>query len=144
MSLERMQETIALLHGGIIVCIVLAVFFLGLAVLFFFRFHILQIIQQKTGVTARRELAAFNEQNSMATGQLARSNSIALGERTPAGLAAAPSKGLGKPRSRRLGSKRLSGAPPPAPPPLQPPPPVPEGFVLIKEALVIHTDAGIS
>jgi hypothetical protein len=178
MNLGEIQGTISLLHIGFVVCVILAIVFLGLAVTFFFRFNILQVIQQKTGWAAKKELAAFNEQNSTTTGSLGRGNSIALGERTPVGLQESPSRGFGKGRSRRLGSKRLSGqppgmmpgappgvplgAPPGAPPPdpgaglttrlssenvpRGPAPPLPSpppGFVVVKEVLIVHTDAEI-
>jgi hypothetical protein len=163
MSLEEIQGIISLLHTGFVSCIILAVVSFGLTVLFFFRFNILQTIQQKTGLAARKELAAFNEQNSKTSGLLNADNSIALGERTPIGLRAGSSRRLDKAKSKRLRSKRLSGAPPGIGPPADsgallttrlsaksasqesaaPAPTGIAGFVLVKEALIVHTDAEI-
>ncbi|MDR2196569.1 MAG: hypothetical protein LBO07_01200 [Coriobacteriales bacterium] len=86
MTLSQIQNSISLLHIGFVTCVVLALVFLGLTIAFFFRLGILQILQQKTGWTAKRALIAFNEQNSRTSGSLKRGNSVALGERTPVNL----------------------------------------------------------
>ncbi|MDR2106591.1 MAG: hypothetical protein LBP24_04210 [Coriobacteriales bacterium] len=164
MNLEDIQNTISLLHIGFIICVILAIVFFGLSVLFFVRFNILQVIRHKTGITARKELAAFGNYNSadLSSDAFAGDNSIALGERTPVGLKDPLPQGSGTKRSGRPGAQGANGIPPGTessgsgadltsmlasdnlPREALPPPPVlAPGVVLVKEVLIVHTDVEI-
>jgi hypothetical protein len=81
MDIQRYQTTLDILHNGFIICTVLAILFLIITVLLFWRFDILTIIQQRFGIEAKRSREEFKEVNE-STGAL-KYHSGALGERTP-------------------------------------------------------------
>jgi hypothetical protein len=114
---QQYQTTLDILHAGFIICTVLAVLFLLVTALLFWRFGMLTVIQQRFGIEAKRTIEEFREQNE-STGAL-KYHSVALGERTPQSLhkpEGADTGISGAMKAFRRNSRKLADKKPPAAP----------------------------
>jgi hypothetical protein len=105
MSIEQLQDTVAFLHTGFIVCIVLASVFLVLTVLLFFNFKVLAMLKQRTGIEARKAISELDFENKKT--DALKHDCIALGEKTPGVLRGRSGK-VGGGRSKKLAPQQVN------------------------------------
>jgi hypothetical protein len=79
MNLEQMQQMLDLLNGGFYICLFLALAFLLASALGFWRFDMLTVIKERTGIAARQAAEAFNAENASTTGSLTLSGALDSG-----------------------------------------------------------------
>lgn len=101
MSLEQMQQQLSFLNGGFYICVFLAIACLAVSLIMFWRFDILEVFRERTGIAAKRAAAAFNEANANTTGPLAADSGV---------LAVSGTLGTKKRLSGRLGNRKIASA----------------------------------
>ncbi|MDR1357945.1 MAG: hypothetical protein LBJ48_01115 [Coriobacteriales bacterium] len=113
MTLEQMQNQLALLNGAFYLCVFLAVVCFAAALIMFWRFNILEVFRERTGIAARRAAAAFNEANATTTGPLAPNSGVlaASGVRTASGGLKTRSRGSGLLQGKKARQARGTSAP---------------------------------
>ncbi|MDR1088262.1 MAG: hypothetical protein LBL23_03205 [Coriobacteriales bacterium] len=113
MTLEQMQQQLALLNGAFYLCVFLAVVCFVATLLMFWRFNILEVFRERTGIAARRAAAAFNEANATTTGPLAPGSGVltTFGTRTAAGAPKTRGRGSGLLQGKKARQARGTSAP---------------------------------
>ena len=83
--MSQAENLISLYQTGFKICAVLAVLFLILTVVLFFKFHIRNTIASRTGRARRKTIEQMREANER-TGRLKYAGKVAMGEYTPLSL----------------------------------------------------------
>jgi hypothetical protein len=122
MNLEQMQQTLDLLNVGFIACLVLAAICLVVTVLMFIRFGIARTLRERVGLAARKTESLFNEENTTITDKL----NIKSG--------ALPTSISGNIRASQISQDNATTV-------LETT--ADKDFIIVKEVLVIHTEASI-
>jgi hypothetical protein len=119
MNLEQMQQSLDFLNIGFIVCLALAALCLIITVILFVRFDVIRMLRESTGLAARRSESQFNEENATVTDKLnIKSGALPVGVLSTSEVDLPPSGGV---------TTVLET-------------PAEEGFAVVRETLIIHTD----
>lgn len=113
-------------------CLVLAIIFLVLTAVIFFRFRILRVIANRTGRAQKKGIEQMREENQR-TGRLRHAEKVAMGEYTPVSLNGGSNVGDGQLDVQEEKTESLSMAE-------QPAVPYDKKFRIVKEVILIHTN----
>ena len=80
--MNEAENLIRIYRTCFMACLVLAIIFLVLTAVIFFRFRILQVIANRTGRAQKKGIEQMREENQR-TGRLRHAEKVAMGEYTP-------------------------------------------------------------
>ena len=130
--MNEAENLIRIYRTCFMACLVLAIIFLVLTAVIFFRFRILQVIANRTGRAQKKGIEQMREENQR-TGRLRHAEKVAMGEYTPVSLNNGNNVGYGKPGMQEERTESLSV-------PEQTVIPSDGKLTLVREVILIHTN----
>ncbi|MDR0500666.1 MAG: hypothetical protein LBG97_05410 [Coriobacteriales bacterium] len=64
MTLEQTQQVLGMLNSGTYLCLALMIVCFIISILLFWRFNVLRIIKERTGISGRQAAKLFNQRNT--------------------------------------------------------------------------------